>query len=192
IELYQRKKQGLLKKDPEGLAQLAQLEEKLSLENIVLFRKVAKKEMEMAEKKKKKEKKGLLSRFFKKEEEDEEEEEVLDTHTREELLTEFEIDESECSPWEGGRPEDVLFSLQFTLGKMGISLRSGGSSILETRLTHFATSVVKRKERLEVLAGLRELCVEDESEEVGQWTQVVYPEKSAVFDKKKLKVFLPP
>lgn len=197
IELYQRKKQGLLKKDPEGLARLAQLEEKLSLENIVLFRKVAKKEMEMAEKKKKKEKKkekkGLLSRFFKKkEEEDEEEEEVLDTHTREELLTEFEIDESECSPWEGGRPDDVLFSLQFTLGKMGISLRSGGSSILETRLTHFATSVVKRKEVLEVLAGLRELCVEDESEEVGQWTQVVYPEKSAVFDKKKLKVFLPP
>ena len=197
IELYQRKKRGLLKKDPEGLAQLAQLEEKLSLENIVLFRKVAKREMEMVqEKKEMKEeeegtKKGFLSRWFKKKKGEEEKEEVLDTHTREELLTEFEIDESECSPWEGGRPDDVLFSLQFKLGKMGISLRNHGSSILETRLTHFATSIVKQKERLEVLAGLSELCIEDESEEVGQWTQVVYPEKNAVFDKKKLKVFLP-
>ena len=140
----------------------------------------------------------MWSRFFKKRSKkgdieesdgDEEKEEVWNDKTRDELFSEFDIDESDVSPWEGGRPDDVQVTAQFKLNRMGVSLRNNGSTVLEMRFTHLATSVVKQKEFLQLFAGLNDLSIEDESEEVGAWTQVVYPEKNAVFDATKPSVF---
>ena len=193
IELYKRK-------NATGLtdAGVAALEEKLSLENIVLFRKIAKEEMKVEGVKKEKEKKekknkGVWSRFFKKasEEESEEEEPVWTEKTREELFSEFDIDESDVSPWEGGRPDDVQVTAQFKLNKLGVSLRNNGRAVLEMRFVQLATSVVKKKAFLQVFAALNDLSMEDESAEAGALRQVVYPEKNAVFDAAKLSVFVP-
>ena len=193
IELYKRK-------SATGLtdAGVAALEEKLSLENIVLFRKIAKEEMKVEGVKKEKEKKekknkGVWSRFFKKasEEESEEEELVRTEKTREELFSEFDIDESDVSPWEGGRPDDVQVTAQFKLNKLGVSLRNNGRAVLEMRFVQLATSVVKKKAFLQVFAALNDLSMEDESAEAGALRQVVYPEKNAVFDAAKLSVFVP-
>ena len=74
IDLYKRKLGAPppLKKDPEGLARLQKLEDKLSIENVLLFRKVASYELEQEEKlqnelrakeKKKKEEKSLFNRL---------------------------------------------------------------------------------------------------------------------------------
>ena len=194
IELYKRKGE----KDAGVAARLAALEEKLSLENIVLFRKIAKEEMKVEDVKKEKEKKekkkkGVWSRFFKKgsEEESEEEEPVWTEKTREELFSEFDIDESDVSPWEGGRPDDVQVTAQFKLNKLGVSLRNSGRAVLEMRFVQLATSVVKKKAFLQVFAALNDLSMEDESAEAGSLRQVVYPEKNAVFDAAKLSVFVP-
>ena len=183
IELYKRK-------SATGLtdAGVAALEEKLSLENIVLFRKIAKEEMKVEgakkeKEKKEKKKKGVWSRFFKKGSEEEEEEEPVWTEkTREELFSEFDIDESDVSPWEGGRPDDVQVTAQFKLNKLGVSLRNNGRAVLEMRFVQLATSVVKKKAFLQVFAALNDLSMEDESAEAGALRQVVYPEKNAVFD----------
>ena len=189
IELYKRKN------EKDGVAaRLAALEEKLSLENIVLFRKIAKEEMKVEDVKKEKEKKekkkkGVWSRFFKKG--SEEEELVWTEKTREELFSEFDIDESDVSPWEGGRPDDVQVTAQFKLNKLGVSLRNSGRAVLEMRFVQLATSVVKKKAFLQVFAALNDLSMEDESAEAGALRQVVYPEKNAVFDAAKLSVFVP-
>ena len=135
---------------------LAALEEKLSLENIVLFRKIAKEEMKVEGVKK-----GVWSRFFKKG--SEEEELVWTEKTREELFSEFDIDESDVSPWEGGRPDDVQVTAQFKLNKLGVSLRNNGRAVLEMRFVQLATSVVKKKAFLQVFAVLNDLSMEDES-----------------------------
>ena len=193
IELYKRKNE----KDAGVAARLAALEEKLSLENIVLFRKIAKEEMKVEgakkeKEKKEKKKKGVWSRFFKKGSEEEEEEEPVWTEkTREELFSEFDIDESDVSPWEGGRPDDVQVTAQFKLNKLGVSLRTNGRAVLEMRFVQLATSVVKKKAFLQVFAALNDLSMEDESAEAGALRQVVYPEKNAVFDAAKLSVFVP-
>ena len=184
IELYKRKNE----KDAGVAARLAALEEKLSLENIVLFRKIAKEEMKVEgakkeKEKKEKKKKGVWSRFFKKGSEEEEEEEPVWTEkTREELFSEFDIDESDVSPWEGGRPDDVQVTAQFKLNKLGVSLRNNGRAVLEMRFVQLATSVVKKKAFLQVFAALNDLSMEDESAEAGALRQVVYPEKNVVFD----------
>ena len=190
IELYKRKNE----KDAGVAARLAALEEELSLENIVLFRKIAKEEMKVEDVKKEKEKKekkkkGVWSRFFKKG--SEEEELVWTEKTREELFSEFDIDESDVSPWEGGRPDDVQVTAQFKLNKLGVSLRNNGRAVLEMRFVQLATSVVKKKAFLQVFAVLNDLSMEDESAEAGALRQVVYPEKNAVFDAAKLSVFVP-
>ena len=183
IELYKRKNE----KDAGVAARLAALEEKLPLENIVLFRKIAKEEMKVEGVKKEKEKKekknkGVWSRFFKKGSEEEEEEEPVWTEkTREELFSEFDIDESDVSPWEGGRPDDVQVTAQFKLNKLGVSLRNNGRAVLEMRFVQLATNVVK-KAFLQVFAALNDLSMEDESAEAGALRQVVYPEKNVVFD----------
>ena len=192
IELYKRKSATGLT-DAGVAARLAALEEKLSLENIVLFRKIAKEEMKVEGAKKEKKKKGVWSRFFKKasEEEREEEEPVWTEKTREELFSEFDIDESDVSPWEGGRPDDVQVTAQFKLNKLGVSLRNNGRAVLEMRFVQLATSVVKKKAFLQVFAALNDLSMEDESAEAGALRQVVYPEKNAVFDAAKLSVFVP-
>ena len=183
IELYKRKSATGLT-DAGVAARLAALEEKLSLENIVLFRKIAKEEMKAEGVKK-----GVWSRFFKKG--SEEEEPVWTEKTREELFSEFDIDESDMSPWEGGRPDDVQVTAQFKLNKLGVSLRNNGRAVLEMRFVQLATSVVKKKAFLQVFAALNDLSMEDESAEAGALRQVVYPEKNAVFDAAKLSVFVP-
>ena len=183
IELYKRKSATGLT-DAGVAARPAALEEKLSLENIVLFRKIAKEEMKVEGVKK-----GVWSRFFKKG--NEEEEPVWTEKTREELFSEFDIDESDVSPWEGGRPDDVQVTAQFKLNKLGVSLRTNGRAVLEMRFVQLATNVVKKKAFLQVFAALNDLSMEDESAEAGALRQVVYPEKNAVFDAAKLSVFVP-
>ena len=182
IELYKRKSATGLT-DAGVAARLAALEEKLSLENIVLFRKIAKEEMKAEGAKK-----GVWSRFFKKG--SEEEELVWTEKTREELFSELDIDESDVSPWEGGRPDDVQVTAQFKRNKLGVSLRNNGRAVLEMRFVQLATNVVK-KAFLQVFAALNDLSMEDESAEAGALRQVVCPEKNAVFDAAKLSVFVP-
>lgn len=211
IELYKRKNgmKPSLKKDPKGLAQLQKLEEKLSLENILLFRKIALQEMEEQEKlkakkkereKKERREKNVFLKMFKKNKKkdddssDEEEvdlNEVWNDDKRQELFAEFDINPDEVSPWEGGRPTDIQLSIQFKLNQVGVSLLNSGSKVMLCSLDGLSTQVIKRKSYLQVFAGVSNMRIEDGSKRCEKWPNVVYAEKDAISERHKIDVFLP-
>lgn len=186
IDLYKRKvssKNGL-KKDAKTLARLQKLEDSFSLENTLLFRKIAMQEMtESTEKPKKK----TLSKKSR----DSEETFEWTEEKRNELLTEFEINPEETSPWEGGRPNDIQIRVDFHLQKIGVYLLKEKKKILTCKLSSLCGRFFKRKEFIQLWCGLESLGVEDSSAENDDWKHLVYAEKDAIVDKNRMTRFLP-
>ena len=159
IELYKLKSQDkdLFKKDPKTIQHLEKLESKLSLENILLFRKIALQETEHETqiKKKKKEskeskkEKGVLRSLFKKKQKETEEDGITeedlqwDEAKKLELLAEFDIQPDEMSPWKGGRPTDIQLTAQLRIPKMGIVLTTHHTSLLVCSLEQLGVQVTK-------------------------------------------------
>ena len=205
IDLFKRKSQekDLLKTDPKAVARLEKLENKLSLENILLFRKIALQECEQEEKiiekrreKKKKEKNVLRNLFRKKQKETEEDgisEEDLrwDESKRNELFAEFDINPEETSPWEGGRPTDIQLTAQLHIPKVGVVLTNNESPILVCSLEQLGLQVVKMKKYLQVYSCVEDLKVKDGSQKCEKWPNVVYTEQNALVDSNSVTRFLP-
>ena len=204
IDLYKRKQ--TVKKDPKLMARLQRLEDKLSLENILLFRKIAMNEMENEEEGGSgsgqghggKKGKGLFSRKQRKSLESSSSSSHHHTSdfawtedNRRALLSEFDITPDETSPWEGGRPTDIQIRVDFRLRKIGLYLVTEQSKIAVLKLSHTAVRVIKRKEFMQVWAGVGDICLADERRESSTWNQILYTEKEAIFDKSKIVPFIP-
>ena len=136
IELYKRKNDSkqTAKKDPRVLMRLQELEDELTLGNILLFRKIALSELNSEEKKRKK---GLFTRKSRKTLEsshspvsDSENDFEWNETRRQELLSEFDISPDEESPWEGGQPKDIQIRVDFRLHTVGLDLISGSSKVI--------------------------------------------------------------
>ena len=216
IELYKLKSQDkdLMKKDPKTIQRLEKLESKLSLENILLFRKIAMQEIEHeAQIKKKKQQKqqqqqqkesgeskkekGFLRKLFKKKQKETEEdgltEEDLqwDESKKLELLAEFDIQPNEMSPWEGGRPTDIQLTAQLRIPKMGIVLTTEHTSLLVCSLEQLGVQVTKMKKYTQVYSCIEGLRVENGSQESEKWPYLVYTEQDALVDTNCVTRFLP-
>ena len=100
-----------IKKDKKALKQKQELEDLFSVENTILFRKMAQYELQ----------KELKSRSasVNDEDDDEDDEELMRT----ELYKELELNEEELNPWEGGQPMDVQISVDFFLGSFLLMLK---------------------------------------------------------------------
>ena len=219
IDLYKRKigASPPLKKDPEGLARLQKLEDKLSIENVLLFRKVASYELEQEEKlqselrakeKKQKEEKSLFNRIrnsLKKDnkkkkhsDEEEEEEKVINPEDlewtddkRNALFAEFDIKPGEAAPWEGGRPTDVQVTVNFHIQQVGVILTRENVNILNMVATEMAARVWLRKAYVQVWAAVGDLYLEDGSARCAKWPRIIYTEKNALANPERAKIFLP-
>lgn len=209
IDLYKRKlgASPSLKKDADGLARLQKLEDKLSIENVLLFRKVAVCEMEeeerlqaelRAQRKKEKKEKSVLNRLFKKkkrEEEDDEDSEEIDLEwnedKRNELFAEFDITPGETAPWEGGRPMDILVKADFRIHTIGLKLCKDSVDILCCVSKEVACRVIQRKSYFQLWMAMGDFYIEDSSKQCQKWPRILYTEKEAITNKDKAVIFLP-
>ena len=207
IELYKLKSQDkdLFKKDPKTIQHLEKLESKLSLENILLFRKIALQETEHETqiKKKKKEskeskkEKGVLRSLFKKKQKETEEDGITeedlqwDEAKKLELLAEFDIQPDEMSPWKGGRPTDIQLTAQLRIPKMGIVLTTHHTSLLVCSLEQLGVQVTKMKKYMQVYSCIEGLKVENGSQQSEKWPYLVYTEQNALVDANSVTRFLP-
>ena len=208
IELYKLKSQDkdLMKKDPKTIQRLEKLESKLSLENILLFRKIAIQETEheaqIKKKKKKasnepKKEKGFLRNLFKKKQKETEEDGITeedlqwDETKKMQLLAEFDIQPNEMSPWEGGRPTDIQLTAQLRIPKMGIVLTTQHSRLLVCSLEQLGVQVTKMKKYTQVYSCIEGLRVENGSQQSEKWPYLVYTEQDALVDTNSVTRFLP-
>lgn len=205
IDLYKRKlgAKPPLANDAEGLARLQKLEDRLSIENVLLFRKVATYEMEeekklqeelRAKKKKEKKEKSMLSRWFSQKDASDDEEEVSlewNNDKRNELFAEFNISPNEVAPWEGGRPTDIQAIVDFKIRSVGVVLTNNATSILRCVTEKLASRFVMRKAYQQLWASMGDFYVEDGSNRCQKWPRVLYTEKNAIVNKEKTTVFMP-
>lgn len=204
IDLYKRKlgAKPPLANDAEGLARLQKLEDRLSIENVLLFRKVATYEMEeekklqeelRAKKKKEKKEKSRLSRWFSRTSSDDEEEVSLEWNNdkRDELFAEFDISPNEVAPWEGGRPTDIQAIFDFKIRSVGVVLTNNAVSILRCVTEKLASRFVMRKAYQQLWASMGDFYVEDGSNRCQKWPRVLYTEKNAIVNQEKTAMFMP-
>ena len=202
IDLYKRKlgAKPPLANDAEGLARLQKLEDRLSIENVLLFRKVATYEMEEEEKlqeelrAKKKKEKSVLSRWFSKKDSSDDEEEVnleWNDDKRNELFAEFNISPDEVAPWEGGRPTDIQAIFDFKIRSVGVVLTNNAISILRCVTEKLASRFVMRKAYQQLWASMGDFYVEDGSNRCQKWPRVLYTEKNAIVNQEKTTLFMP-
>lgn len=189
IELYKRKcssKNGL-KKDPQALARLQHLEDSLSLENILLFQKIANQEMIEVSKNKKKDKKKLTRQKTQSKENSFE----WNEEKRNELLSEFDINPEETSPWEGGNPKDIQIKVDFHLSKIGLFLVNDKMKLLVCQLQNLYGRLYKRKEYIQFWCGIKSLTIEDGETTNNHWKRIIYAEENASLNHSNLQTFLP-
>ena len=171
IELYPKKD------DPAVLMRLRRLEDKLSLENILLFRRVALNEMEEKKKKKK-----VLSRKGRKSLESSlrsTEEAAWSEARRQELLAEFDINPEEPSLWEEGQALDRQVSIKFHLHKLGLCLTQNDKKLVACKLRGLEVQYLKRKQAQQVWCCMNEIILQDEVDKGGKWRRILYPQQAA-------------
>ena len=180
IELYKRKNDSkqTAKKDPRVLMRLQELEDELTLGNILLFRKIALSELNSEEKKRKK---GLFTRKSRKTLEsshspvsDSENDFGWNETRRQELLSEFDISPDEESPWEGGQPKDIQIRVDFRLHTVGLDLISGSSKVIVCKLKESSIRFFKRKEFVQFWCCVEDVHIEDKKNKKSPWRHIIY------------------
>ena len=173
IELYKRREL------PAALARLRKLEDKLVLEDILLFRRVALNEQEEERRGKKK---ALFARKGRK---------TLETTAaggsearRQELLTELGGAEGaeeagEPSVWEEGAPTDRQVWVKFHLRKLSVCLERGDAKVVACKARGLEAQFLKRREFRQVWGCMDEVVVLDERVPDAPWRRVLYPMPAA-------------
>lgn len=149
ITLYKRvlKAPGYpsIHKDKKALKRKAELEDIFSIENTILFRKMAQLEID----------KDLTDQ------QSSEGSDSSDEELRTELYKELEISAEDVNPWEGGQPLDIIMSLDFLLGSAHVTLKKEEQKFVEMGVDGISIRAFKRKEFLEMWAMVRDLKVID-------------------------------
>ena len=200
IELYKRKNDPKqpAKKDPRILMRLQKLEDRLTLENILLFRKIALNELNDEEKKKETKKRSLFARKSRKTLEsslspvsENENELQWNEDRRRELLTEFDISPDEVSPWEGGRPKDIQIRVDFRLHTLGLYLVNRSKKLVVCKLKDTVGRFFKRKEFTQFWCCVEDVKIQDKKNQKSPWKNILYTEKEAIYDNTRIVQFLP-
>ena len=162
IVLYKRSihAQGYqsLKKDKKAQQRKQELEDLFSLENTVLFRKMARMEIEREG--------GIDSLESSSEEE-----------MRAELYKDVEVSDEDMNPWEGGQPLDIVLSADFMLGSTQVVLMREGEKLMDIILNQVCLQAFKRKEYLELWFMLNDLKVLDSSPAKTRYKEIVVVNK---------------
>ena len=150
-----------IKKDKKALKQKQELEDLFSVENTVLFRKMAQYELQ----------KELKSRSasVNDEDEDEDDEELMRT----ELYKELELNEEELNPWEGGQPMDVQISVNFFLGSFLLMLKKKEQRLMSVCVDGIYLRAYKRKSFLECWSMIRDVKVLDDITAKTKYSSIV-------------------
>ena len=150
-----------IKKDKKALKQKQELEDLFSVENTVLFRKMAQYELQ----------KELKSRSasVNDEEDDEDDEEMMRT----ELYKELELNEEELNPWEGGQPMDVQISVNFFLGSFLLMLKKKEQRLMSVCVDGIYLRAYKRKSFLECWSMIRDVKVLDDITAKTKYSSIV-------------------
>lgn len=132
-------------KDKKALKRKQELEDLFSVENVVLFRKMAQVELE---------KEHVEMKSFSSDEEDEE--------LRTELYEELEISKEDVNAWVGGQPKDILFAVDFSLSSTQIILKREVQKLMDLCVDGVGVRFYKRKEFMEVWAQVYDVKILDE------------------------------
>ena len=164
IVLYKRSihAQGYqsLKKDKKAQRRKQELEDLFSLENTVLFRKMARMEIEREG--------GIDSSESSSEEE-----------LRAELYKDVEVSDEDMNPWEGGQPRDVVLSADFMLGSAQVVLKREEEKLVDVILERVCVQAYKRKEYAELWFMMDDVKVLDSSPFKTRYKEIVVVNKAA-------------
>ena len=191
IELYRKKKDSKqAAKDPKLLARLQKLEDRLSVENVLLFRKVATNQLPEEGRRR-----GLFRRSSRRSlsvSRGVEESGRRSPRSEAGWLELLEVaDEADESPWEGGSPRDGQLEIGFKLQRMSLSLVDGAAKVGMCKLEDGGVRFVKQREFVQCWLGVSEIQVTDRCEDGSEWKRILYAEKDALFDATRIVPFLP-
>lgn len=193
IELYRKKKDSKqAAKDPKLLARLQKLEDRLSVENVLLFRKVAMNQLPEEGRKKslfRRSSRRTLS-ISRNADASEKRSSRSEAGWLELLEAADESEESE-SPWEGGSPRDGQLEIGFRLQRMSLSLVDGDRKVGVCKLEDGGIRFVKQREFVQCWLGVSEVQIMDKRDDGGEWKKILYAEKDALFDATRIVPFLP-
>ena len=169
ITLYKRvlKAPGLpsIKKDKKALKRKQELEDIFSVENTVLFRKMAQLEID----------KDLDQQAVSSSSDEEEE-------MRTELYKELELSSEDVNPWEGGQPMDILCSVDFALESTHLVLKKEEQEFMDLIVGAVSLRAYKRKDFLELWTMVSDLQVRDRLSDKTRYPMVVAVRRSSAPD----------
>ena len=196
VSLYKRKLgvKPSLKKDAKGLMRLRKLEDLLSLQEIMIFRRIAMSQVAEETEKKKKSLYSLRKSPSPRPEDQPKKLKMMKTKTKkeeeEDLWSGFDIDPND-SPWEGEMTQDIQFWLDFKIHKISLDLTRDEKKLFSVVLKNAGIRVVNRKEILQLWCSLQNVSLKYLRNAESPWNKILYPEKGAILDFQKSVVFLP-
>lgn len=165
IVLYKRSihAQGYesLRNDKKAQKRKQELEDLFSLENTVLFRKMARMEIE---------REGGIDAAASSSDEEEEE-------MRTELYQDVVVSDEELNPWEGGQPLDIILSADFMLGSVQVMLKREEDKLMDVILDRLCLQAYQRKDFFELWFMLSDLKVLDTSSNKTRYKEIVVVNK---------------
>ena len=144
-------------KNKTALKRKAELEDIFSIENTILFRKMAQLEID----------KDLMDQ------QSSEGSDSSDEELRTELYKELEISAEDVNPWEGGQPLDIIVSVDFQLESAQISLKKEEQKFVDIGVNGIRVRAFKRKEFLEIWAMVSDLKVLDSLTPKTRYTHLI-------------------
>lgn len=182
VSLYKRKlgMKPSLKKDAKGLMRLQKLEDVLSLQEIMIFRRIAMSQVAEESEGKKKSLYSLRKASSPRPEDEK----------KKEIWSRFDIDPNE-SLWEGEMTQDIQLWLDFTIHKISLNLKRDEKKLFSVVFKNAGIRVVNRKEYCQLWCSLQNVNLKYLKNSDSPWNQILYPEKGAILDFQKSSVFLP-
>ena len=182
VSLYKRKlgMKPSLKKDAKGLMRLQKLEDLLSLQEIMIFRRIAMSQVAEESEGKKKSLYSLRKTSSPRPEDEK----------KKEIWSRFDIDPNE-SLWEGEMTQDIQLWLDFTIHKISLNLKRDEKKLFSVVFKNAGIRVVNRKEFCQLWCSLQSVNLKYLKNSDSPWNQILYPEKGAILDFQKSGVFLP-
>ena len=169
ITLYKRvlKAPGLpsIKKDKKALKRKQELEDIFSVENTILFRKMAQVEID----------KDMEQQVVSSSSDEEEE-------MRTELYKELELSSEDVNPWEGGQPMDILFSVDFALESTHLVLKREEQEFMDLIVRAVSLRAYKRKGFLELWTMVSDLQVRDRLSNKTRYPMMVSVRRAPTLD----------
>lgn len=177
-----------IRKNPVEMKKLQDLEKKLDLETILLFRKCAEKELEYdkqqyrKEQQQKQESKKSFLRFFKKKSKSTDSIPTEESTSTDQLLLdvykEFDINIEENSSLNSTSPQDIQCSFFLQLDCIQLTLKDKSIHYFDFAMNQFKTLICKRNGFFEMDATLLSFQLLENSQSKSTWSTILYTNDS--------------